>query len=258
MDQVIVTSGSQDGLNLICRLVDRQKHPIFIENPCYQGAAYLFQSIASELCPIPVDDNGLVVDKLPRERPGVLFVTPSHQYPTGATLSLQRRLYLLRWAEETNSVIIEDDYDSDFRYDGPPLTALAGLDRSNCVLYLGTFSKSLGAGLRLGYAVVPAELAKSARVVKSQMNSGQAWLEQAVLAEFLTSGFLIAISGEPGMFTKHDGTVLGLPWSVTLAPLNFSGRTQGCMLFGDCPRGLLRRTSLSAPLGEKYWRICAS
>ena len=188
MDQVIVTSGSQDGLNLICRLVDRQKHPIFIENPCYQGAAYLFQSIASELCPIPVDDNGLVVDKLPRERPGVLFVTPSHQYPTGATLSLQRRLYLLRWAEETNSVIIEDDYDSDFRYDGPPLTALAGLDRSNCVLYLGTFSKSLGAGLRLGYAVVPAELAKSARVVKSQMNSGQAWLEQAVLAEFLTSG----------------------------------------------------------------------
>lgn len=188
MEQVIVTSGSQDGLNLICRLVDRQKHPFFIENPCYQGAAYLFQTIASELCPIPVDDNGLVAEKLPRDRGGVLFVTPSHQYPTGVTLSLQRRLHLLRWAEETNSFIIEDDYDSDFRYDGPPLTALAGLDGSRRVLYLGTFSKSLGAGLRLGYAVVPKELAQSARVVKSQMNSGQPWLEQAVLAEFLKSG----------------------------------------------------------------------
>lgn len=188
MEQVIVTSGSQDGLNLICRLVDRQKHPFFIENPCYQGAAHLFQTIASELCPIPVDEHGLVAEKLPPKRGGVLFVTPSHQYPTGATLSLQRRLHLLRWAEATNSFIIEDDYDSDFRYDGPPLTTLAGLDRSRRVLYLGTFSKSLGAGLRLGYAVVPKELSESARVVKSHMNSGQPWLEQAVLAEFLKSG----------------------------------------------------------------------
>ena len=138
--------------------------------------------------PVPVDENGLVVDWLPRERPGVLLVTPSHQYPTGATLSLQRRLYLLRWAQDTNSFIIEDDYDSDFRYDGPPLTPLAGLDGSKRVLYLGTFSKSLGAGLRLGYAVVPEHLAKSARVVKSQMSSGQAWLDQAVVAEFLKSG----------------------------------------------------------------------
>lgn len=188
MEQVIITSGSQDGLNLFCRLVDRQKHPFFIENPCYQGAAHLFQAIASELCPIPVDEHGLVAEKLPRDRGGILFVTPSHQYPTGATLSLQRRLHLLRWAEETNSFIIEDDYDSDFRYDGPPLTTLAGLDGSRRVLYLGTFSKSLGAGLRLGYAIVPKELAKSARVVKSQMNSGQPWLEQAVLADFIKSG----------------------------------------------------------------------
>jgi GntR family transcriptional regulator/MocR family aminotransferase len=187
-DQVIITSGSQDGLNLICRLVDRQKHPFFIEDPCYQGAAYLFQTIAAELHPVPVDENGLIVDCLPRDRPGVLFVTPSHQYPTGATLSLQRRLYLLKWAQDTNSFIIEDDYDSDFRYEGRPLTALAGLDGSKRVLYLGTFSKSLGAGLRLGYAVVPDHLAKSARVVKSQMSSGQAWLDQAVVAEFLKSG----------------------------------------------------------------------
>jgi len=188
-DQVIVTGGSQDGLNLICRLVNQDDHPFFIENPCYQGAAYLFQSIGAQLWPIPVDENGLIVEKLPRDCGGVLFVTPSHQYPTGAVLSLERRISLLRWAKETNSVIVEDDYDSDFRYDGRPLTSLAGLDDGDRVLYLGTFSKSLGAGLRLGFAVVPKEQAASARIVKSQMNQGQPWLDQAVLAEFLESGF---------------------------------------------------------------------
>ena len=188
MDQVIITNGSQDGLNLICQLFDRQKHPFYIENPCYKGAVDLFQNIGAELCPIPVDENGLIAEKLPRGRAGILFVTPSHQYPTGATLSLQRRLHILRWAEETNSFIIEDDYDSDFRYDGPPLTALAGLDRSRRVLYLGTFSKSLGAGLRLGYAVVPKELAGAARILKCQMSNGQSWLDQAVLAEFIQKG----------------------------------------------------------------------
>lgn len=187
-DQVIVSNGSQDALNLVCRLVDPRQHPFYIENPCYQGAAFLFNSIATRVVPIPIDDEGLIVDKLPNNKSGVLFVTPSHQYPTGVTLSLSRRIRLLKWAQSTNSYVIEDDYDSDFRYDGPPLTALAGLDRFNRVFYLGTFSKSIGAGLRLGYAIVPPHLAEAARVAKSQMNSGQPWLEQAVLAEFLSSG----------------------------------------------------------------------
>lgn len=187
-EQVIVTSGSQDGLNLICRLLNTQNHPFFIENPCYQGAAFLFKSLGAALHPVPVDADGLMVEKLPRDRAGVTFVTPSHQYPTGATLSLERRLKLLDWANETNSVIIEDDYDSHFRYDGRPITALAGLDDRQRVFYLGTFSKSLGAGLRLGFAVVPKELAQPARIVKSQMSHGQSWLDQAVLTEFIESG----------------------------------------------------------------------
>lgn len=187
-EQVIITSGSQDGLNLICRLLKGQNHPVYVENPCYQGAAYLFQSSNYDLIPIPVDDCGLCVDQLPRQRSGIIYVTPSHQYPTGATLSLERRMNLLKWAEETNSIIIEDDYDSDFRYDGPPLTALSGLDRTQRVLYVGTFSKSLGAGLRLGYVVVPKSLSTAARSAKSQMNNGQPWLDQAVLAEFIETG----------------------------------------------------------------------
>lgn len=187
-DQVIITGGSQDGLNLICRLLNTQRHPFFIETPCYQGAAFLFRSLGANLTPIPVDQNGLVVEKLPIDRAGVVFVTPSHQYPTGSTLSLERRLQILKWANDTNSVIIEDDYDSHFRYDGRPITALAGLDNGQRVFYLGTFSKSLGAGLRIGFTVVPPDLAATARVVKSQMSHGQAWLDQAVLAEFIESG----------------------------------------------------------------------
>ncbi|WP_334148108.1 MocR-like pyridoxine biosynthesis transcription factor PdxR [Hyphomicrobium sp.] len=187
-EQIIVTSGSQDGLNLICRLLNTQHHPFFIENPCYQGAAFLFRSMGASLHPIPVDQNGFVVEMLPRDTGGVVFVTPSHQYPTGTTLSLERRLQLLKWANDTNSIIIEDDYDCHFRYDGRPVTALAGLDNGQRVFYLGTFSKSLGAGLRVGFAVVPQGLADPARIVKSQMNHGQAWLEQAVLAEFIESG----------------------------------------------------------------------
>ena len=187
-EQVIVTSGSQDGLNLICRLCNVTHRPVYIENPCYQGAAYLFKSLGHKLKPIPVDDHGLIVDKLPRDQGGIIYVTPSHQYPTGVTLSLERRMKLLKWAEETSSVIIEDDYDSDFRYDGPPLTSLAGLDRGHRVLYVGTFSKSLGAGLRLGYVVVPKCVSAAARNAKSQMNNGQPWLDQAVLAEFIETG----------------------------------------------------------------------
>lgn len=187
-EQVVITSGSQDGLNLICRLVDLKHHPVFIENPCYQGAALLFESMGAQLHPIPVDQNGIVAEMLPRSQGGILFVTPSHQYPLGCKLSLERRLNLIGWAERTNSVIIEDDYDNHFTYDGPPITALAGLGNGNHVFYLGTFSKSLGAGIRLGFTVVPLSLVQPARIVKSQMDHGEPWLEQVVLAEFLESG----------------------------------------------------------------------
>ena len=138
--------------------------------------------------PVPVDGDGLRTDLLPRDRGSLLYVTPSHQFPTGAILPLTRRLDLLRWAEETDSYIVEDDYDSDFRYDGPPLTALAGLDGGRRVFYVGTFSKSVGAGLRIGFATVPRMFWDEARMLKARMSNGQAWLEQAALAAFIDEG----------------------------------------------------------------------
>lgn len=187
-EQVIITSGSQDGLNLVYRLLQNNYKKIYVENPCYQGAVFLFQSLGIEVIPIPVDEEGIVVDQLPTDHSSIVFVTPSHQFPTGATLSRERRSQILKWAQATDSYIIEDDYDGDFRYDGPPLTSLSGLDSSQRVFYLGTFSKSLGAGLRLGYTVAPKPFNTMARQTKAFMNNGQPWLEQVVLAKFLEMG----------------------------------------------------------------------
>lgn len=187
-DQVVVTAGGQDAFNLIYKLVADDISRMCIENPCYLGAAMLFKSTGKTIEPIAVDSEGLKVEQLPKTPRNLLYVTPSHQFPTGATIPLHRRFALLRWAEETDSYIIEDDYDSDFRYDGPPLTSLAGLDQSRRVFYMGTFSKSIGAGLRIGYAVVPRLLWDRARLLKAQMSNGQSWLEQAVACDFLVQG----------------------------------------------------------------------
>ncbi|MGI9501750.1 MAG: PLP-dependent aminotransferase family protein, partial [Geminicoccaceae bacterium] len=185
-DQIIIVGGSQDGLNLIARLLLGPDTVVALEQPCYQGAAYVFESFNADIRPIPVDADGLQVELLEDVGNAIVYVTPSHQYPTGAMLTPERRQRLLDWAAATGSSVIEDDYDSDFRYDGSPLTALKGLDAKGNVIYLGTFSKSIGAGIRLGYLVVPESLIEPARRLKSLMNNnGQPILEQAVLAEFM-------------------------------------------------------------------------
>ncbi len=187
-EQVIITSGAQEGLNLVARLFVRDGTRVATENPCYQGAAFLFESYCAELVPVPVDEAGLDVEQLPKDGVRLVYVTPSHQYPMGFTLSLERRLKLIDWARRCGAYIIEDDYDSDFRYRGSPLTALMGLDEHGCVIYLGTFSKSIGAGLRLGYLVVPKALVKAARTAKTLLDNGHPWLDQAVMAEFIRGG----------------------------------------------------------------------
>ncbi len=234
--QVIITSGSQDGLNLFCRLFQNRGRPIYIENPCYQGAAYLFKEQGYPLLPVPVDDNGLIVDLLPREQ-GAVYVTPSHQYPTGATLSLDRRMKLIKWAEETNSIIIEDDYDSDFRYDGPPLTALAGLDQCRRVFYVGTFSKSLGPGLRMGFVVVPKSLSEPAKNAKSQMNNGQPWLEQAVLADFIETGAFDRHLRRMRIIYKARRDCLRASLEKTFKEANLSGESGGLHVVWHPPEG---------------------
>ena len=187
-EQVLVVAGCQEALNIIARLFVHERTRVAIECPAYQGAAYLFESYGAELLPVPVDTEGLQTSRLPGGEVSLAYLTPSHQYPLGHTLSLKRRLELIDWAGRSGAYLVEDDYDSDFRHHGSPLTALKGLDHCGCVIYLGTFSKSIGAALRLGYMVLPEELVEPARTVKTLLNNGQPWLDQAVLAAFIASG----------------------------------------------------------------------
>lgn len=187
-ENIVIVAGIQEALNLIARLLVGLGTKVAVENPCYQGAAFVMDAVGAQTLPIPVDEEGLNVDALPDAPVSLIYVTPSHQYPTGATLSLKRRIRLLEWAWNTGSYVIEDDYDSDFRYHDSPLFALAGLDKHGCVIYLGTFSKSIGAGIRVGYIVAPPGISKNLTTLKGLLNNGNPWLEQAVLAEFLRSG----------------------------------------------------------------------
>jgi len=185
--RIVVVSGIQEGLTLAARLYLARGALSVVEDPCYHGAALAFEAAGAEVASVAVDQDGLIPDRLPQRTASLLYTTPSHQYPTGATLSARRRTEVIEWARRYGCYVIEDDYDCDIRYQGshlPPLAALA----PECTIYIGTFSKSLGAGLRLGYMVVPEHIAEAVCIEKSLLNNGNPWLEQATLADFMHSG----------------------------------------------------------------------
>lgn len=188
-DQIVIVNGIQQGLNLLVHLLLEPGDRVAVEDPGYPAARLAFEARGLAVTQVPVDGEGLMVDRLagmPAHR--LVHVTPSHQDPTGATLSLARRLALLELAERTDCLILEDDYDSEFRYEGRPVESLQGLDRNGLVVYGGTFSKSVLAGLRIGFLVLPPDLVGPFVAAKSLWDSGAPMLEQAILAEFMRSG----------------------------------------------------------------------
>ncbi len=191
-EQIIVVSGAQQALDLATRLLLDPEDEVWMEDPGYNGARAVFLAAGVKPVGVPIDDSGLDVtmgEKLsPRAR--LAYVTPSHQYPTGVVMTLSRRLDLLRWAERKRSWILEDDYDSEYRYASRPVASLQGLDKSGAVIYCGTFSKVLFPSLRLGYIVVPASLVDAFRGAKAVVDRHCPTVEQAVLAEFIAEGHL--------------------------------------------------------------------
>ena len=166
-DQIVVVNGSQQALDLLARLLIDAGDQVVCEEPGYQGARQVFQAAGAEVRPIGVDARGLRVADLPNDRRTRLaYVTPSHQFPLGGVLSLERRLKLLRWASASGTYLVEDDYDSEFRYEGKPVAAMQGLDRSGRVIYVGTFSKVLCPAMRLAYMVVPPALVEPIAALK--------------------------------------------------------------------------------------------
>ncbi len=189
-EQVIVVSGSQQALDLAARVLLDPGDAVWVEDPGYMGARGALSGSGTRLVPVPVDEEGLVVAAGVEREPGARLacVTPSHQYPLGLTMSLARRLELLGWAGRTGAWVIEDDYDSEYRFAGRPLEALQGLDTEGSVVYIGTFSKVLFPALRLGYLVVPPDLVDAFTAARELTDRHAPTVEQAVLTEFIAGG----------------------------------------------------------------------
>lgn len=189
-DQVIVTAGGLDAFDLIGRAVLKPGDAVWFEEPGYPTARRIFSLGGVTVAPVPVDAEGLVVPRgiaiAPQAR--AAFVTPARQYPTGVTMPLGRRLELLDWAAEAQAIVIEDDYDSEYRYVGRPLPALMSLDQRNRVIYTGTFSKVFSPIIRLGYIVVPKALAARFREERLAHGAPPSLMAQPALAEFMASG----------------------------------------------------------------------
>lgn len=185
--QVIVVNGSQQALDLIARVLIEPGDRVAIEDPSYQGTREVLRAARARLLPIAVDRDGLNPARLPANA-RIAFVTPSHQFPTGAILPLSRRLALLEWAKRRNAVIVEDDYDGEFRYEGQRLESLQGLDREGRVFYIGTFSRTVFSALRIGYLIAPSRLVSAFTAAKWLCDRHTVALEQETLAEFIASG----------------------------------------------------------------------
>jgi len=189
-EQVFVTGGTQQAFEEVLRLVVDPGEAVWLEDPGYLGAQRAVLGAGARPVAVPVDDDGLDVEAgIRRSRHARLVIlAPSHQYPLGVTLSLGRRMALLRWAAWSRAMVLEDDYDSEFRHRGRPLTALQGLDDSGRVLYVGTFSKTMFPGLRVGYVVVPPSMVDVFSAARASLFAPASALEQAALAIFMDEG----------------------------------------------------------------------
>lgn len=187
VEQIIITNGTQQALDLIGRIFLTKGTDVCLEDPCYLGARDIFAATGARLVPVPIDEEGFDLQTArKRSRSArLVYLTPSHQYPLGVTMSLPRRLNLLEWAREKDAFIIEDDYNSEYRYGGRPLASLQGLDRDGRVIYVGTFSKTIFPALRLGYLVVPTDLIEVFAAARALTDLHSPSIEQAVLAEFI-------------------------------------------------------------------------
>jgi GntR family transcriptional regulator / MocR family aminotransferase len=189
-EQVMITSGSQQALEISARVLLDSRNSVWVEEPCYRLAREVFALTGCHLVSVPVDQEGLdVAAGIKRcHNPVTVFVTPSHQFPLGVTMSASRRFQLLDWAQRARSWIIEDDYDAEYRYESSPIASLQGLDANHRVIYIGTFSKVLFPSLRLGYVVIPPDLIDHFRAIRRVMDLGPPTFYQEVLADFIGEG----------------------------------------------------------------------
>jgi GntR family transcriptional regulator/MocR family aminotransferase len=225
-EQVLVLSGIRQAVDLACRLLLDPGDSVWLENPCYPGVRAAIAAAAAQLVHVPVDDEGMMVEsgikRAPKAR--LACVAPSHQYPLGAVLSLQRRLQLLAWAREAKAWILEDDYDSEFRYQGRPLAPLQSLDADGRVIYVGSLSKVMFPALRVAYLVVPRPLVEPFRRARAAVDEHPPATAQPALAAFFAEGHLAAyVRRQRKCYAERQDRLLELarahlPGLLTVAP----------------------------------------
>jgi GntR family transcriptional regulator / MocR family aminotransferase len=192
-DQIVVVAGMQQAMLLSAMASLNPGEVAWIEDPCYQQTQRVLTLAGVKIIPKPIDNQGIVIARSPKEpTPRIIYVTPSHQFPLGVTMSFQRRTALLDFARAHNAFIFEDDYDAEFRFTGPPLPSLQGIDNAGRVIYAGTVSKILCPGFRLGYIVAPEPLIDSLVKIRSAMDQHSSPIDQATLARFITEGFFLS------------------------------------------------------------------
>jgi GntR family transcriptional regulator / MocR family aminotransferase len=238
-DQIMIVSGSQQALDITARVLLDPGDEAWIEEPCYPLTRSILLGSGCSVTPVPVDHDGLYVSAGIRLAPQarVAFVTPSHHYALGVTMSASRRMQLLEWARQSSAWIVEDDYDSEYRYESMPIPSLQGLDPDNRVIYIGTFSKVLRPSLRLGYIVIPPDLVERFASVRFAMDIFPPYLFQEVLTDFMRAGhfgrhirrmralykarrtaLVEALRKEFGDLLKIHGSEAGMHLTVTLPP----------------------------------------
>ncbi|HET7840850.1 MAG TPA: PLP-dependent aminotransferase family protein, partial [Terriglobia bacterium] len=258
--QVMIFNSAQQALTALSILLLDRGDAVWIEDPCYLGVRAAFELAGATLVPVPVDAEGLRVEdgihRAPRAR--MAYVTPPHQYPTGVALSLERRIALLEWAARNGSWIVEDDYDGEFRYGGPPLASLYSLDANSRVLYLGTLNKSTFVSLRLAYVVIPETLVEPLANIRTQLDGFTPALTQMAMSLFMEEGYFAS-------HLRRMRAVYGAKRALlieSLAPLaqrgwSWSNNPAGMHLLvrhsnGERVRAVARASSLDLALLSSY------
>ena len=240
VEQVLITSGTQQSLELCAQLLGDHGDTVWLEDPAYWGAIKAFMATGLSAHPVKVDEQGMAPTAADEKHPPrLIYTTPSHQYPTGAVMSLPRRQQLLSIAASHKAWILEDDYDSEFRFSGPPLSSLAGLDQDQRVLYMGSFSKVLYPGLKLGYLVVPKRLVTAFKQAHYDLNRPGQMPLQAALAEFIELGhFATALRRARHSYAERRHCLLDALQPCLGQHAQITGAEQGLHLCLRLPTGV--------------------
>lgn len=256
-EQIVMVAGTQGGLDLVARLLINEGDPVWLEDPGYVGARGALLGAGATIIPVPIDHEGLMVavgvERAPTAR--LAYVTPSHQFPLGVTMSLARRLALLEWAKAANAYILEDDYDSEYRFAGRPLATLQGLDNADRVIYVGTFSKILAPALRLGYLILPPLLVEPFLAVRRLLDFHLPILEQAALADFIAEGhFTRHLRRMRTLFAERRAALLK---ALAPLPLDIHAFPVGSHCVGWLPAGMdgLRLAHQAAANDLNLWLV---